>query len=78
MRWRGPEQSSDEEVDRAEIGQFVTLDYQFVRFGKEAPQFVDCQARLQPLPRLKVANPDAEIRRRRPLSPERAMHNLTE
>ena len=71
------EQSSDEEVDRAEVGQFVTLDCQFACFGKEAPQFVDGQGRLEPLPRLQVAYPDAEIRVAA-LVAGAGMHDLTE
>ena len=72
-----PEQSLDEEVDRTEVGQFVPRDRPVRVFGKKASEFVDGQGRLEPLPRLRVAYPDAEVGVAA-LVAGAGMHDLTE
>jgi hypothetical protein len=73
----GPEQSSDEEVDRAEVGELVALDREVAGLGKQAPELVDGERRGEPLPSFTLANPDAEIRVAA-LVPGAGMDDLTE
>ena len=58
----GSEQSSDEEVDRAEVGELVAGDREVACLGQQAPEFVDGEGLGEPFPCVTVVYPDAEIR----------------
>ena len=73
----GPEQSSDDEVDRAEVGELVARDREVACLGKQAPELVDGERRGEPLLPVTLAHPDTEIRVAA-LVPGTGMDNLTE
>ena len=58
----GPEQSSEHEVDGAEVGELVARDRELACFGKQASELVDGEGRREPVPCGPVAYPDTEVR----------------